>query len=55
LNSDLIEEEKRCLSSLEKWSTIEEKIWLKKFRANWIQLGDSNTKLFHAYAKKRKS
>ncbi|XP_013447034.2 uncharacterized protein [Medicago truncatula] len=49
LNSDFIEVEKGCMSSLEMWRTIEEKIWLQKSRANWIQLGDSNTKFFHAY------
>ncbi|XP_024638626.1 uncharacterized protein [Medicago truncatula] len=54
MNLDLIEAEKVCLSSLEKWSTIEEKIWMQKSRANWIQLGDSNTKFFHAYAKERR-
>nr|ABD33261.1 RNA-directed DNA polymerase (Reverse transcriptase) [Medicago truncatula] len=54
MNPDLIEAEKICLSSLEKWSTIEEKIWMQKSRANWIQLGDSNTKFFHAYAKERR-
>ena len=54
LNLKLIEGEKVCLASLEKLSTIEENIWLQKFRANWIQLGDSNTKFFHAYTKERK-
>jgi len=54
LNPDHIEAEKLCLSVLEKWSTIEEKIWSQKSRANWIQLGDSNTKIFHAYAKERR-
>lgn len=40
---------------LEKWSNIEEKIWQQKSRASWVQLGDSNTKHFHAYVKERQS
>jgi hypothetical protein len=51
LNTDLIEDEKGCLSSLEVWSSLEEKIWLQKSKASWIQLGDSNAKFFHADAK----
>jgi hypothetical protein len=39
LNTDLIEDEKGCLSSLE------------VSKASWIQLGDSNAKFFHADAK----
>lgn len=38
---------------LEKWSKIEEQIWQQKSSVDWINLGDSNTKFFHAYAKIR--
>lgn len=35
------------------WSLIEEKIWQQKSRATWINVGDANTKFFHAFAKER--
>lgn len=46
-NIMLISKEKRILLALEKWSYIEERIWQQKSRAVWINLGDSNTKIFH--------
>ncbi|XP_056698608.1 uncharacterized protein [Spinacia oleracea] len=51
----MISEEKSDLENLEKWSLIEEKIWQQKSRVDWIQLGDSNTKYFHAFIKERRS
>lgn len=41
------------LKELEKWSLIEERIWKQKARIDWLQLGDSNTKL--AYAQMRQN
>lgn len=52
---DLIREEKSLLAELEKWSKIEEHIWHQKSRIDWLRLGDSNTKFFHAYAKVRQN
>lgn len=43
------------LRELEEWSNIEESIWKQKARINWLQLGDSNTKFFHAFAQSRRS
>lgn len=48
-------EEHRLLAELEKWSKIEKNIWRQKARVDWIQLGDSNTKFFHAYTKVRQN
>lgn len=52
---EILQEEKTVLGELEKWSNIEENIWQQKARIDWLKLGDSNTKFFHAYAKMRKS
>ncbi|XP_070029227.1 uncharacterized protein [Nicotiana sylvestris] len=38
-----IEEEKRLLQNLEKWSLIEESVLRKKARTKWIKLGDKLT------------
>lgn len=43
------------LAKLEKWSNIEEKIWHQKSRIDWLTLGDSNTRFFHAYVKVRQN
>ncbi|XP_019257657.1 PREDICTED: uncharacterized protein LOC109235864 [Nicotiana attenuata] len=52
-NDSLIEEEKRLLQNLEKWSLIEESVLRQKARTKWIKLGDSNTKYFAAVMKER--
>lgn len=54
-NSELIQEEKQLLVNFEKWSNTEEQIWKQKARIDWLQLGDSNTKFFHAYIQVRKN
>ena len=55
LNAALIGQEKIVLADLKKWSDFEEKIGHQKDRVDWIKLGDSNIKFFHAYAKERTS
>lgn len=40
---------------IEKWEAIQEQIMRQKSRANWIQLGDHNTKCFHTYMKSRQA
>lgn len=52
---ELIAKERLALRELKKWSNIEEQIWQQKARVDWLQLGDSNTKFFHAYAKMRQN
>ncbi|XP_019238406.1 PREDICTED: uncharacterized protein LOC109218498 [Nicotiana attenuata] len=54
-NNQLIEDERRTLKSIEKWEEIQEQIMRQKSRATWIQLGDCNTKHFHAYMKARQA
>ncbi|XP_019255176.1 PREDICTED: uncharacterized protein LOC109233767 [Nicotiana attenuata] len=54
-NNQLIEDERRILKSIEKWEAIHEQIMRQKSRATWIQLGDCNTKYFHAYMKARQA
>lgn len=50
-----IAEEKVVLKELKKWSTIEEQIWKQKSRMDWLKMGDSNTRYFHACVKMRQS
>lgn len=40
---------------MEKWGRIEENIWQQKARVDWIKLGDTNTKFFHASVKVRQN
>ncbi|KAH0765245.1 hypothetical protein KY285_001116 [Solanum tuberosum] len=47
INQELIDQEKQTIIELEKWSNIEEAALRQKARANWIELGDSNSKYFH--------
>ncbi|XP_019240016.1 PREDICTED: uncharacterized protein LOC109220010 [Nicotiana attenuata] len=49
----LVPKEKEALMQLEKWSMVEESILKQKSRAQWIQLGDSNSKYFAAVMKER--
>lgn len=52
---DLKEVEKELKKQLAKWSMIEESIFKKKSRVQWLKLGDSNTKFFFAQIKGRKA
>ncbi|XP_070029289.1 uncharacterized protein [Nicotiana sylvestris] len=52
-NDTLIEEDKRLLHNLEKWSLIVESVLRQKARTKWIKLEDSNTKYFAAVMKER--
>ncbi|XP_019254970.1 PREDICTED: uncharacterized protein LOC109233537 [Nicotiana attenuata] len=54
-NKFLIEEERKTLESIEKWEAIQEQIMRQKSRATWIQLGDDNTRYFHAYMRARQA
>ncbi|XP_059310969.1 uncharacterized protein LOC132062413 [Lycium ferocissimum] len=51
----LIEEERKLLQEIEKWSMVEEQVLRHKARATWIECGDSNSKYFHAQWKIRTS
>ncbi|XP_049402176.1 uncharacterized protein LOC125865921 [Solanum stenotomum] len=55
LDQSIIEQEKKILIDIEKWSNIEELVIRHKSRATWIDHGDSNTKYFHAQWKIRTS
>jgi len=55
LDQNIIEQEKKILIDIEKWSNIEELAIRQKARAIWIDHGDSNTKYFHAQWKIRTS
>ncbi|XP_059292392.1 uncharacterized protein LOC132045832 [Lycium ferocissimum] len=43
--SVLIEEERKLLQEIEKWSMVEEQVLRHKARATWIECGDSNSNL----------
>ncbi|KAK4712129.1 hypothetical protein R3W88_006642 [Solanum pinnatisectum] len=47
LDDLLIEQEKKLIIKVEKWSSIEEQV-RQKARSAWIENGDSNIKYFHA-------
>ncbi|XP_019244329.1 PREDICTED: uncharacterized protein LOC109224197 [Nicotiana attenuata] len=47
-NAGLIDDERKCLADIEKWEAVQEQILRQKSRATWIQVGDQNTKYFHA-------
>lgn len=50
-----MQEEKRLIGELERWSNIEENIWQQKSRIDWLKKGDSNARFFHASVKVRQS
>lgn len=50
---ELIDQEKKTLMKLERWSMIEESALRQKSRAKWIKLGDANNKYFSAVIKER--
>ncbi|XP_019234714.1 PREDICTED: uncharacterized protein LOC109215148 [Nicotiana attenuata] len=52
-DDSLVIKENEALMKLEKWSLIEESILRQKSRAQWIQLGDSNSKYFVVVMKER--
>ncbi|KAH0764708.1 hypothetical protein KY285_000579 [Solanum tuberosum] len=52
-SDDLYRLEKKAVQNLEKWSLIEESALRQKSRAQWIKLGDANTKYFSAVIKER--
>lgn len=54
-NLSEIQREKDLLAQIEKWDKIEESIWQQKSRIDWISLGDSNTRFFHAAVKQRQN
>ncbi|XP_009612473.1 uncharacterized protein [Nicotiana tomentosiformis] len=52
-DDSLVIKEKEALMNLQKWNLLGESILRQKSRAQWIQLGDSNSKYFAAVMKER--
>ena len=52
-NTELHRQEQHCIVSLKKWLNIEESIYKQKSRIQWLQAGDSNSKVFFAAMKER--
>ncbi|XP_070022575.1 uncharacterized protein [Nicotiana sylvestris] len=50
---DLIEKEKTLKCELEKWSLIEENVYKKRSKVQWLKLGDSNSTYFFVQMKNR--
>nr|XP_009621180.1 uncharacterized protein LOC104112845 [Nicotiana tomentosiformis] len=49
----LLEKERDLIQNLEKWYMVEESSLQQKSKANWIKLGDLNTKYFSGLIKER--
>lgn len=54
-NMQLIGEERNILVLIEKWDAVQEQVLRQKSRATWIELGDCNSKYFHAYMRARQA
>lgn len=54
-NVNLHNQEVHAFCSLMKWHAIVENILRQKSRIQWLQLGDSNTKVFNAAMKERQA
>ncbi|XP_060170346.1 uncharacterized protein LOC132601264 [Lycium barbarum] len=52
-DANLIQQEKKALLNLEKWSLIEGSALKQKSKVKWVKLGDSNNKYFSAVCKER--
>lgn len=52
-NADLANDEKRCKALVEHLANLEESMLRQKSRCIWLNLGDSNSKFFHASMKVR--
>ncbi|XP_060212233.1 uncharacterized protein LOC132639857 [Lycium barbarum] len=53
LQRNIKNQEKSTIHDLEKWSQVEESALRQKSRAQWIKLGDTNSKYFSAVLKER--
>ncbi|XP_010694718.1 uncharacterized protein LOC104907481 [Beta vulgaris subsp. vulgaris] len=54
-NAELHRQEQQCIVSLKKWLHVEESIYKQKSRIQWLQEGDSNSKVFFAAMKERQA
>ncbi|XP_057247423.1 uncharacterized protein LOC130589842 [Beta vulgaris subsp. vulgaris] len=54
-NAELHRQEQHCIVSLKKWLHVEESIYKQKSRIQWLQEGDSNSKVFFAAMKERQA
>ncbi|XP_010687394.1 uncharacterized protein LOC104901504 [Beta vulgaris subsp. vulgaris] len=54
-NVELHRQEQHCIVSLKKWLHVEESIYKQKSRIQWLQEGDSNSKVFFAAMKERQA
>ncbi|XP_010683670.1 uncharacterized protein LOC104898313 [Beta vulgaris subsp. vulgaris] len=54
-NAELHRQEQQCIVSLKKWLHVEESIYKQKSQIQWLQEGDSNSKVFYAAMKERQA